>query len=373
MRIIHVVTRLGLGGAERVAETLAIGHAARGDDVHLVCVAATRDPEIADHMRRNLATHGVDVIDRARASSAKVAIAEGALWLARSTGRLRPDVIHLHTEIPEAAWAAASLISPRVRRTPVVRTIHNTRLWGGWGRLGRLAEARLAGAWTAAVSQAARDALIDWRAASGVASASDPIVIDNGVDLNDLADGPREPDGPPLLCFAGRFEAQKGIDVLIDALDLLPAAGPPFRVAIHGAGGFQSLVAASATRWPDRVTVGPPIPDVRSRLGSFDAVLMPSRFEGMPLLAIEAMCTGVPVLATKAPGLAEVVPAGYPGMCPPGDPSAFAAMIDGYVRDPGSWRAHALRARPEARARFALERMIGSYAELYAAALSVAR
>jgi len=371
VRILHIVTRMGLGGAERVAETLAIGHAKRGEDVAVLSVAATRDPAIAEHMRRNLVTHGIDVMDRAKAATAKVAVAEGAWQLARAMEHWRPDVAHLHTEIPEAAWAAASIISPRVRHTPVVRTIHNTRLWGGWGRLGRFAEGRLGDASTAAVSHAAREALIAWRADCGLPSL-DSVVIDNGVELIGLAEGPRELDGPPLLGFAGRFEHQKGIDVLIDSLDHLSLGSPGFRIAIHGAGRLASIVDAGAARWPDRVTVGPPILELRSRLAAFDAVLMPSRFEGMPLLAVEALCTGVPVLATKAPGLAEVLPSWYPGQCTPGDPSAFAALIDGYVRDPATWRSQAVRARPEARARFAVERMLEAYAGLYAAAIRAA-
>lgn len=368
MRILHVVTRLGMGGAERVAETLAIGLVDRGDEVSILSVAATRDPAIAGHMRGNLIAHGVEVMDQARATSAKVALVDGAVRLVRAMDRWRPDVIHLHTEIPEAAWTSAGLLSPGLRRTPVVRTIHNTRLWGGWGRFGRLAEGRLGGASVAAVSRAARDALIAWRVTCGLA-AGDPVVIDNGVDLTGLGDGPERHDGPPILGFAGRFEHQKGIDVLVDSLERVSADGPPFRVAIHGAGRLGALVASSSTRWPDRVSVGPPIPDLRSRLASFDAILMPSRFEGMPLLAIESLCTGVPVLATKAPGLVEVMPGWYPGQCPPGDPTAFAAMIDSYVRDTATWRAQATRALPEARARFAVERMIGSYVELYAAAV----
>lgn len=371
MRILHVVTRMGLGGAERVAETLAIGHAQRGNDVAVLPIAATRDPGIARHMRRNLATHDVEVMDHAKAAAAKVAFAEGAWRLARSMERWRPDMVHLHTEIPEAAWAVANLLSRRVRNTPVVRTIHNTQLWGGWGRVGRFAETRLGGAPAVAVSQAARDALIAWRARCGLASL-DPIVIDNGVELSGLADGPREPDGTPLLCFAGRFEHQKGIDVLIDSLERLSVGGPAFRIAIHGAGRLESIVSTGAARWPDRIVVGPPIPELRAQLATFDAILMPSRFEGMPLLAVEALCTGVPVLASKAPGLAEVLPDWYPGQCPPGDPSAFAMLIEDYVRDSAEWRALALRARPEARARFAVQRMIDSYAGLYDAAIQTA-
>ena len=118
------------------------------------------------------------------------------------------------------------------------------------------------------------------------------------------------------------------------------------------------------------VTVSPPAADLRSRLDSFDAILMPSRFEGMPLLAVEALGTGVPLLATAAPGLDEVLPAWYPGRCRPGDPAAYAALLRDFLAEPATWRDQAARAVPETRARFSLETMLDAYEDLYAGVIS---
>jgi glycosyltransferase involved in cell wall biosynthesis len=369
VRILHVVTRLGLGGAERVAETLASGSAARGNQVTFVPVAAVRDRAVASHMHDSLVEHGVEVVGDAIAATAKVAVLEGARRLTRTVERVRPDLVHLHTEIPEFAWALAGLQSRRVRAVPVVRTIHNAVLWGGWSWAGRFAERRLAGARVAAVSRGARDAFIEWRARAG-GQPVDPVVIYNGVDLARLAEGPRQLFEPPLLCFAGRFEHQKGIDVLLESITRLTALDPPFLLAIYGAGKLGSSVADAAARWPGRVVVGPPIADLSARLGSFDAILLPSRFEGLPLLAVEAICTGVPILGTSARGLDEVFPAWYPGRCPPGDAAAFADVIRDFLGNRAAWRKQALRARPEARGRFSLETMVASYERLYAETVS---
>jgi glycosyltransferase involved in cell wall biosynthesis len=111
--------------------------------------------------------------------------------------------------------------------------------------------------------------------------------------------------------------------------------------------------------------VSPPVPDLRDRLGSVDAVVMPSRFEGLPLLAVEALCIGVPILATNAPGLDEVLPGWYPGRCPPGDPKAFGALLRDFLAEPAGWREAAVRARPEARERFSLDAMATAYERLY--------
>jgi len=364
VRIMQVVTRLGLGGAERVAETLACASARRGHQVSFVPIVASNDRGYGESMSRNLRGCGVEVIADATSTDPKMAAVQAIGRLASIVERTRPDVVHLHTEIPEFAWALAGLRARRIRDVPVVRTIHNTVLWGGWGRLGRLAEGRLAGASVAAVSLAARQAFLDWRATTGRPEVQ-VAVIYNGVDLSDLPFEPDEPAEPPVLCYAGRFESQKGVDVLMDSLALMTSSDPPFRVAMFGAGALGDRVTEQVARSDGRMTVEPPLGDLRARLGSFDAILMPSRFEGLPLVALEASCVGVPVLATNAPGLGEVFPDWYPGRCEPGDAPAFAALIRAFLEDPAAWREQALRARPWARDRFSLETMTAAYEHLY--------
>ena len=368
MRILHVVTRLGLGGAERVAETLASRMATGGNEITFVPVAASRDRAIADDMQASLVAAGVGVIDAGSMVTAKVAVLAAAGRLAETVERFRPDLVHLHTEIPEFAWVLAGLRSRRARDVPLVRTVHNTVLWGGWGRLGRFAERRLDRASVAAVSEAASDAFVAWRVTAG-RQPGNPVVIYNGVDVGALGDPPRKGRTPPLLCFAGRFEPQKGIDVLLAAMGHLTASDPPHRLAIYGSGTLEGAVSRAAEAWPDRLVVGPPRADLRSHLGSFDAILLPSRFEGLSVLAIEALCSGVPVIATSAKGLDEVFPEGYPRRCTPGDPVAFASLVRDFLTNRETWMAEAEAARAEASRRFSLGTMVERYEHLYGDAL----
>jgi glycosyltransferase involved in cell wall biosynthesis len=196
------------------------------------------------------------------------------------------------------------------------------------------------------------------------------VVIYNGVDLGELPDHPADLAEPPLLCFAGRFEHQKGIDLLLDSLERLMAADPAFRVAIYGEGSYGGAVAAASARRPERIVVNSPIADLRARLATFHAILMPSRFEGLSLLAVEALCSGVPVLATRATGLDEVLPPGYPGRCPAGDPGAYSEVIRDFLQNRDAWRVHATKARVVARERFSLKTMIAAYDRLYRVALA---
>ena len=364
MRVLHIVTRLHVAGSERVAETLASGIVAHGESAAVAPVAGPLDHELAAQLRARLRAAGVAVLETTGEPGVKRASLQAPLHLGRVVDEFEPDVVHLHTEIPEFAWALTTVVSRRAARLPVVRTIHNTVLWGGWRLAGLFAEARLGNAHVIAVSGGARDAFVvrQWKIARRRRAVD---VIYNGIACPASTEPARSVPATPILCYAGRLELQKGIDVLLDALALLDRSDVAFDVVIHGTGRLEGRVAAALTGLRRRVELLPPRLDLVAQLPTFDAILMPSRFEGLPLLAVESLCAGVPVLATSAPGLDEAVPDWYPGRCTVGDAAAFAAMIVEFVRDADRWSAETEAARSWARHRFAPEAMIGRYLDVY--------
>ena len=105
-------------------------------------------------------------------------------------------------------------------------------------------------------------------------------------------------------------------------------------------------------------------------LRSFDVFVLPSLNEGISNTILEAMATGVPVIATGVGGNVEIVEDGRWGrLFPPGDIRALAELIEAYVRLPELRRAHAHAARLAATERFALPTMVASYQSLYEALL----
>lgn len=358
----HVITRLGLGGAERIAETIATNMTADGTASIIVPVAAYRDEVMATAMLANLERRGVEVGRGGASTSARRAAFQAVSALVATVEAWRPDVVHLHTEIPEFTWALTTIRSQSVRDLPVVRTIHNTILWGGWPIAGRFAERRLAKGLVVAVSHAASDAFVAWRKGS----VEPPVVIYNGVD-DVYTERQAGIHRPPVLCFAGRFEAQKGIDVMLDAIPLIEH---PFRLLVFGSGSMEAQVASTAQELPDRMVLSEPIPELRHRFAEFDAILMPSRFEGLSNLAVEALYAGVPLLATDAPGLSEATPDWYPGQCPTDDPVAFAGMVDAFLAAPETWAEPVARASLWARERFSAAAMVEGYRGFYQAAIA---
>jgi glycosyltransferase involved in cell wall biosynthesis len=366
VRVLHVVARLGLGGSERIAQVIAEELGDRGFKSGILPVAGDNDTLLAANIRARLRAHGVDILTGSTQQSAKVAIAEAAVRIPSGVHVFRPDVVHLHTEIPEFAWAVATLAGPSLMRLPLIRTVHSSVLWGGWGRLGGLGERRLDRARVVAVSSSAAEGFARWRRSIGR-----PVpciqVIYNGIRDEPPASAPAAPStsGSVRICFAGRFAHEKGVDLLLDALEQLDGADLEFGVVILGTGPGAREIRARATRLRRSVEIRPPTAELRRRLHEFDAIVMPSRFEGLPLLAVETIWAGVPLLAADAPGLREAVPPDYPGRFAANDSAALAASIAAFARDPGPWRRAAAGAREWARERFSMTAMLDAYEEVY--------
>ena len=167
---------------------------------------------------------------------------------------------------------------------------------------------------------------------------------------NGLAE--RAPEAEPAVwdderlkvLFVGRFDRQKGLDILLRA-----AAMAPTRIAVRCAGS-RVVGRDGPTEYPPNVEMLGWLSEAElsGQLAAADVVAMPSRWEGFGLVALEAMRSGVPVVASNVGGLPEVVEDGRTGtLIPPDDPDA---LLDALLRDSPDDR----RAKGEAgRRRFA--------------------
>lgn len=374
-RVLHFITHLGLGGAESVVLTL-IRQLRDEFDFAVYTACGVEDNAIGHQMRDELAGREVPVF-----AGTAVGIKAGGLlpagWRAlRAVQRFRPDLVHLHTEIPEAAYAVAATLRRSLLTRPVLlRTIHNSVYWHYWPRVGRWCERRMIRCHVACVSEAARQAFLRFRASAEVPSPpSEPCVIHNGVAVANV--GPpkvRRRDEPARVLFAGRLERQKGADLIPEILNTTAgAAMPPSDLVIYGAGEYESVIRQCVARPPAgwNVQVVPPLPRLAERMREFDLIIIPSRFEGLSLVAIEAALAGVPIVGTCAPGLTEVLPKSHPFLAVPGDAADFGRMLTAALAHPDRAAEAARSAQEFARSHFAVETMAAAYRTWYSHALT---
>lgn len=368
----QVITKLDLGGAESVAVNL-VGALRDEVDFAVFGVMALAQPSrVGRDMAESLARWQVPFFTGAAGHFKKGGALVAAWRLARAVARFRVDVVHLHTEVPELTYAIATVLSPRLRRVAVLRTVHNCELWIGWGGIGRCVTRRLRHAAAIAVSEVAAEADL---AIAGSPQRPRAEVVPNGV-VPPPATVARIGQ-PYRLLFAARFVPAKGGDLVPAILRVAHGLAERSDVAVTIAGTgpqeteIRRALVGVAPRWT--VEVVPPIEQLGQRLGDWDGVLMPSRFEGLPLLGIEVLMAGIPLAATDAPGLAEVIPPDYPLRAPVDDVAAMGALVARMIEAPEAARAQVAPLRAAMTARFSPQAMAQAYGNAYRALASGSR
>lgn len=186
-------------------------------------------------------------------------------------------------------------------------------------------------------------------------------VVRNGVA--DLACRVAPDSQDDLLLFVGRLAPEKGVDVLLHAMTLLPNA----QLVIAGDGAQRSELESLRDRLQlsDRVRFAGWVGSWTQRFRPA-LLVAPSRVEAAPLSVIEAMGAGIPVVASAVGGLPEMVESGATGLLVPvGDPQALAGAVGSLLGD-GSRRLEMGRlARERYTARYTLGDMARRYEDLY--------
>lgn len=161
-----------------------------------------------------------------------------------------------------------------------------------------------------------------------------------------------------LLCLA-RLSPEKGQDVLLEAFATLRAnADQPLRLVLVGDGATREALAqqARALGITDAVHFAGWRDDPHACLGAADIVVLPSRSEGFPLAALEAMAAGRAVVATRVGGVADMLDEGRSGaLVPPDEAAALCAALSTVLGDPEARARQVAAARARVTARYGAE------------------
>ena len=293
---------------------------------------------------------------------------EGALrrWFAAT----RFALVHLHAGI---GWEGHALV--RAARAAgsgaVIRTEHLPYLLTDADQQVEHRAAALALDRLICVSAAVADS----HRAAGIEPARIATVL-NGADARPAH---RDPAGlraemgladAPVLLMVGRFEPQKAHARALDAMATVLARHPRATLLMAGDGPLLAGTARAIgrRRLGDAVRLLGRVDDIGTLLAAADLLVVPSDFEGLPLVVLEAFAAGLPVVATAAPGVAEVIEPGRTGwLTPPGDAAAFGAAVADALDDAPARRAAAAAAQALWADRYRAGRMTDETAAVYQA------
>ncbi len=331
---------------------LAGGCAARGATVHVYGPATTGPVTTGPVPRPGWQFTEVDIAGRPRPARDVAAV----LRLRRLLARDRPDVLHAHG-LRAGALAALALAMPGTPHIALVVTVHNAPPAAGpaaavYAGLELIVARRADAVLTVSGDLDGRlrrlGARLAGRALVPAPAAASPSPAEIAMLRRELAGD--EPGERAIVAGIGRLAAQKGFGTLIQAaarwqrrpvVPLLLIAGEgPLGTELHR----QAAAAGVAVRF-----LGPRR-DVPALLAAADVVVVPSIWEGQPLIVQETLRAGRPLVATRAGGIAELTGDDAALLVPPGDPGALAAAVTRLLDDP----AAAARLAAAARARAAL-------------------
>jgi len=365
MRIVYVLTSLGMGGAERQALAVAHRMAQRG---HTVAVLVLR-PALAEQWPTALSVVHLGI------SKTPTSAIVGMATACRFVRDFKPDLLHSHSFHANIAARLLKLIFPR---TTAISTIHNV-YEGGWQRMLAYRLTDCLATRTAAVSQATAERFVRLHALSRERC----IVLPNGIDLAAFA--PDSNRRALMRCAmgaadsfiwlaAGRLVPAKDYPNLLRAFALLRHSRPDARLWIAGESlGLESSrigTLASDMNLQDSVRWLGLQRDMPGLLDAADAFVQASAWEGMPLAVGEAMAMQKPVVVTNVGGLQELV-----GDCgaivPPRDSNAVAsAMLTVMQQSHESRQAQGWRARERIERQFSMESRADAWEDLYARLLA---
>lgn len=365
--ILHLIDTTGPGGAETVFTDLVRGI----DRSRYRSVVVTAGPGWVEDTVRAAGITGHTIQQRGR-------FALGYARRLRSLLRLEHvDLIHSHLVGASVYASLAALGTP----VPVVGTIHGHADLPVFDRLARLRYGvlRLGASHVVAVSEALRRTFVARSHFPGVRTS----VIYNGIDLDSFTPGRDQSFRRELGIGADEFvfgalgnvRAPKAYDVLLRAAALLATETVSSRVVIVGdtsGAVFPELKKLhAALGLGDRVLFTGFRRDVPRVLRAFDALVLSSRTEGFSLATVQAMATGIPVVATRSGGPEEILEDGATGLLvPAGEPAALAASMR-RLRDDPALRLRLGATGPAAvMARFDRRSMLEAYQRLYDALLA---
>lgn len=340
------------GGIATFLETLCTSDLMHRHDVEFLNVAHEGNPEGG----------------RATAGNIRRTVADAvSVWRSASDR----DIVHIHTALAPAVTLlrmATLALAARTRGCSVIVHAHGGGVlhWMTTARrrlLVRLAMSpvhRVVAVWSAG-----EQALLQVLAAERVR------LVDNGVSLESFPHIDREDHDPPRVLFVGLLTPRKGVIDLLEASAILRERGAPHELWLLGGTPDEGVAAEAEVRkrLDGCVTLLGTRPPERmpEAYAAADVFCLPSWWEAMPLSVLEAMATGLPVVATDVGDVSRLVLDGETGLVvPPRSPVELADALATLLASPDARRRMGAAGRARAERYFSSSTTVSAVSDLYA-------
>lgn len=362
-RVLHVVNGEHYSGAERVQDLLAQRLPEFGFEVGFACVKPRDFPQ-----RRSAREAQLFELPMRNRFDVRV-----ARQLAVQVEQERFELIHAHTprSVLIGSLAAARAGVPLVYHVHSPASHDSTRTLINWLNSATEKWSIRKASRLIAVSPSLTEHMIR----AGVPAAQVKCVP-NGVPGVPFDEHRRAPSGTWTLGIVALFRPRKGLEVLLGALAALRERGR--EVQLRAVGPFETKLFEKETRRrAEELGLGEAVEwtgfvrDVPEQLGKIDVFVLPSLFgEGLPMVVLEALSAGVPIVATKVEGIPDAVRDGVEGvLVPPGDPPALAAGIERILTSELDWMTLRKQAYIRHAENFSDRAMAQGVAEVYSQVL----
>lgn len=368
-----------IGGTRRHIVDLCAGLVGRGIDAHLVA-SALRQPDFeADLLVLEARGARVTRLPMVREPSPAKDAAHLAA-IARILERERPDVLHTHSSKAGALGRLASLatgVGARVHTPHTYAFLFDAMFGAAKRRLYFEIERALAGSTRAIVAVGESEARTI--RASGVCEPGRVRTVPNGVDaaaLRAAVPCSRQelgvPEDAPLFLVAGLLNAAKGQDLAIRALAMRRDARAHLLVVGHGPMEAELRALARAAGVLDRTHFLGWRQDLPRIHGAVDWLVLPSRWEALPYVVLEALAAGTPVVATPVDGAREILAEGACGVLASAvDAASLSSALDKAAAVPAPERkAMGNAGRELVERRYSTRSMIDGVLRVYEEAVS---
>ncbi len=358
-KVLHVIAPALAGGAETVVRRLAGGAHRRGADVEVATLLGSRgEHPLVDLLRQD----GLPVAD-VRCGRRRYLAEIRALSHTIRMGGARLVHTHVYHGDFVGYWAA------RRCGVPVVATVHGFTNGDVKNRFYQWLDLRLLRRFDAVLC--VTDAIRDRVLAAGCPAMKTHLVPNGLGEYSILSrSAARAQFGlkscDVVLGWVGRLSCEKGPDLFVDAVAALRPPRPVVLLIGDGPerGSLEARIAVHGLT-EKHVRLAGYRPDAARLLRAFDVLVMSSRTEGAPMVLLEALAAGVPVVSFAVGGIPDMVDSSAVWLVPPGDTAAMTAAIVSALSSPRLTQEEAKGAEQSLEERFGIDQWLDRVYAIY--------